>query len=41
MFENDDVEEVNKSVVVIGGFIEKALEEAEAMVQQMMIGISG
>ena len=41
MFENDDVEEVNKSVVVIGGFIEKDLEEAEAMVQQMMIGISG
>ena len=39
--ENDDVEDVNKSVVVIGGFIEKALEEAEAMVQQMMIGIPG
>ena len=39
--ENDDVEDVNKSVVVIGGFIEKALEEAEAMVQQMMIGKSG
>ena len=41
IFENDDVEDVNKSVVVIGGFIEKALEEAKAMVQQMMIGTSG
>ena len=41
VLENDDVEDINKSVVVIGGFIGKALEEAETMVQQMMIGIAG
>ena len=31
-------EDVDKSVVVVGGFGDKALEDAEALVQQMMVG---
>ena len=38
LFEDEDVD---KSVVVVGGFGDKALEDAEALVQQMMVGIAG
>eukprot|EP00434_Breviolum_minutum_P015816 symbB.v1.2.013933.t1/scaffold996.1/size145880/14 len=38
MFEDEDVD---KSVVVVGGFGDQALEDAEALVQQMMVGIAG
>eukprot|EP00434_Breviolum_minutum_P016777 symbB.v1.2.014798.t1/scaffold1089.1/size139057/10 len=38
MFEDEDVD---KSVVVVGGFGDRALEDAEALVQQMMVGIAG
>ena len=34
-------EDVDKSVVVVGGFGDQALEDAEALVQQMMVGIAG
>ena len=36
-----DDEDVDKSVVVVGGFGDQALEDAEALVQQMMVGIAG
>ncbi len=39
--DGDDLEQVDKSVVVVGGFNEKTVEEAEALVQQMMVGIAG
>lgn len=32
-------EEVDKSVVVIGGFQDKELDEAEALVRELMVGI--
>ena len=35
------MEHTDKSVVVVGGFNEKTVEEAEALVQQMMVGIAG
>ena len=38
MFEDEDVD---KSVVVVGGFSDQALEDAEVLVQQMMVGIAG
>ena len=34
-------EHVDKSVVVVGGFGDKVLEDAEALVQEMMVGIAG
>ena len=39
--DGDDLEHIDKSVVVVGGFNEKTVEEAEALVQQMMVGIAG
>jgi len=36
-FEDEDVD---KSVVVVGGFGDTELEDAEALVQQMMVGIA-
>ena len=39
--DGDDLEHIDKSVVVLGGFNEKTVEEAEALVQQMMVGIAG
>ena len=37
-----NLEHIDKSVVVVGGFNEKTVEEAEALVQQMMmVGIAG
>ena len=38
LFEDEDVD---KSVVVVGGFGDQALEDAEMLVQQMMVGIAG
>ena len=38
--DGDDVEHIDKSVVVVGGFNETPVEEAEALVQQMMVGIA-
>ena len=38
--DGDDLEHIDKSVVVVGGFKEKTVEEAEALVQQMMVGIA-
>ena len=32
---------MDKSLVVVGGFDDRALEDAEALVQQMMVGIAG
>ena len=32
---------MEKSLVVVGGFDDRALEDAEALVQQMMVGIAG
>ena len=39
--DGDDLEHIDKSIVVVGGFNEKTVEEAEALVQQMMVGIAG
>ena len=39
--DGDDLDHIDKSVVVVGGFNEKTMEEAEALVQQMMVGIAG
>ena len=36
-----DFEEVDKSVVVIGGFIEKVIVDVESLMEEMMSGISG
>ena len=36
-----NLEHIDKSVVLVGGFNEKTVEEAEALVQQMMVGIAG
>ena len=38
---NFEDEDVDKSVVVVGGFVEKSLADAEALVQEMMVGIKG
>ena len=38
LFEDEDVD---KSVVVVGGFGDTALEDAKALVQQMMVGTTG
>ena len=35
-----NLEHIDKSVVVVGGFNEKTVQEAEALVQQMMVGIA-
>ena len=35
------MEHIDKSVVVVGGFNKKTVEEAEALVQQMMVDIEG
>ena len=35
------MEHIDKSVVVVGGFNKKTVEEAEALVHQMMVGIAG
>ena len=39
--QNFEDEDVDKSVVVVGGFVEKSLADAEALVQEMMVGIKG
>ena len=39
--QNFEDEDVDKSVVVVGGFVEKSLADAEALVQEMMVGIGG
>ena len=39
--DGNDLEHIDKSVVVVGGFKEKTVEEEEALVQQMMVGIAG
>eukprot|EP00434_Breviolum_minutum_P044146 symbB.v1.2.039392.t1/scaffold6524.1/size17410/1 len=39
--DGDHLDHIDKSVVVVGGFNEKTMEEAEALVQQMMVGIAG
>lgn len=39
--QNFEDEDVDKSVVVVGGFVEKSLADAEALVQEMMVGIHG
>ena len=36
-----DVEEVDKSVVVVGGFIEKTIADVESLMEEMMSGIAG
>ena len=36
-----DFEEVDKSVVVVGGFIEKAIVDVESLMEEMMSGIAG
>ena len=36
-----DLEDVDKSVVVIGGFIEKTIVEVESLMAEMMTGIAG
>ena len=36
-----DVEEVDKSVVVVGGFIEKAIADVESLMEEMMSDIAG
>ena len=38
---NFEDEDVDKSVVVVGGFVGKSLADAEALVQEMMVGIKG
>ena len=38
---NFEDEDVDKSVVVVGGFVEKSLADVEALVQEMMVGIKG
>ena len=39
--QNFEDEDVDKPVVVVGGFVEKSLADAEALVQEMMVGIKG
>ena len=39
--QNFEDEDVDKSVVVVGGFVEKSLADAEALVQEIMVGIKG
>ena len=38
---NFEDEDVDQSVVVVSGFVEKSLADAEALVQEMMVGIIG
>ena len=37
----DNEEEVDKAVVVVGGFLDKAIEEVEALVEEMIRGVHG
>ena len=36
-----DFEQLDKSVVVIGGFIERIIVDVESLMQEMMSGIAG
>ena len=38
---NYESEDVDKAVAVVGGFVDKTVEEAEALVEEMMRGIQG
>ena len=38
---NHEAEDVDKAVAVVGGFVDKTLEEVETLVEEMMRGVQG